>query len=160
MTEHERKLVKSRRVEKAISRLGRMRLIYKWGGARVGNHIAEPVAAGLPWTDCSGFGLYLAAVADLHPENPVGSTFSMATEGREGTSDYFTWFIKNEPASDAHVIVRLRKRPRPWHRGQPRYRWAECGGSDNPSAGGGPHWFQPSAARIAEFPIRRHFPEL
>lgn len=159
MTEHQKKLKKSRRIEKAVSKLQRMSLIYNWGGARVGGRIVPPAGRGLPWTDCSGLGLYLAAVGDIHTKDGAGSTWSMAEEGEPGTSDYFTWFIKNPPG-DEHVIIRLRKRPRPWHRGEPRYRWCECGGSDNPSAGGGPHWIKPTAARIAEFPIHRHFHSL
>lgn len=155
-----------RRVEKAVSRLQRMRLIYVWGGARGSNAMVPPTSAGQGWSDCSGFAQYLCAVAGIELKNPVGSTWSLAEEGLIGKNDIFTLLIKNPP-HDEHVIVRLRKRPRPWHLGKTKYRWAECGGSDNPSAGGGPSWFTPGRGmgmspeqRVKEFNIHRHFPEL
>lgn len=153
---------KIRRVEKAITNLQKMGLLYLWGGARLNGHMTPPTTNGQGWTDCSGFVEYLLAVANI--SNHAGSTFSLATEGQEGRGEIFTLFIKNEPVHDAHVIIRLRKRPRPWHFGKTRYRWAECGGSDNPRPGGGPSWFTPGAKqgrrpedRIAEFPIHRNF---
>jgi hypothetical protein len=155
-----------RRVEKAISRLQRMHLVYVWGGARGGSAMIPPTSTGQGWSDCSGFAQYVLAVAGIDLKNPVGSTWSLAEEGEAGKNDVLTLFIKNPPG-DEHVIVRLRKRPRPWHRGQTKYRWAECGGTDNPQAGGGPGWFTPGRGmgmtperRVAEFPIHRKFPEL
>lgn len=141
-----------------------MGLVYLWGGARGGRSMLPPTARGQAWTDCSGLAQYLLAVGGVKLKNPVGSTFSLAEEGAAGKGELLTLFIKNVPASDAHVIIRLRKRPRPWHFGKTRYRWAECGGSDNPRPGGGPTWFTPGATqgrrpedRIAEFPIHRNF---
>lgn len=142
-----------------VSKLSRRRLFYGWGGARQGGIVVGPKRAGEAWTDCSGLALYLARVAGIPLENGAGSTWSMASEGEAGTSPYMTWFIKNTTVEDAHVIIRLRKRPRWWRR-SPAYRWAECGGYDNPSPGGGPSWFEPTEARIAEFPIHRHFAAL
>lgn len=155
-----------RRVEKAVSNLQRMHLIYSYGGGRGSNGMIPPTRAGQGWSDCSGLAQYLCAVGDVHLKNPVGSTWSLAEEGDKGVSDNFTLFIKNNPG-DEHVIVRLRKRPRLWHFGKTKYRWAECGGTDNPSAGGGPSWFTPGKRmgmapeqRIKEFPIHRKFREL
>lgn len=149
-----------RRVEKAVTKLSHMSLIYKLGGARGGpnhNAIENPIGDGLPWTDCSGFALYLMSVAGIKADNPAGWTGTLVQEGSEGESEYFTLFLKEPENTEGHVIVRLRKHPRPWHRGQTRYRWAECGGRDNPKSGGGPTWFKPTKARIAEFPFRRRF---
>jgi hypothetical protein len=147
---------KIRRIEKAISRLAKMRLIYKYGGGRGSTHMLNPAGPGLGWSDCSGLAQYLCEVGDIHLKNFVGSTWSLAEEGEAGKSDLFTLFIKNNPG-DEHVIIRVRKRPRPWHRGETRYRWAECGGTDNPTSGGGPTWFRPTPDRIKEFPIHRKF---
>lgn len=155
-----------RRVEKAVSRLQRMHLIYSYGGGRGSNTMIPPTRSGQGWSDCSGLAQYLCAVADVHLKNAVGSTWSLAEEGEKGVSDNFTLFIKNNPG-DEHVIVRLRKRPKPWHFGQTKYRWAECGGTDNPSSGGGPSWFTPGKGmgmspeqRVKEFDIHRKFPGL
>lgn len=152
-----------RRMEKAASRLQRMRLIYVWGGGRGTGAMSAPTTTGQGWSDCSGFAQYLCAVAGIELKNPVGSTWSLADEGQPGVSTVFTLFIKNPPG-DEHVICRMRKRPRPWHFGKTKYRWVQCGGSDNPSSGGGPSWFTPGKGmgltpeqRIKEFPIRRHF---
>lgn len=159
MTTHQHKLQKARRIETAITSLMRMGLVYNLGGARFNGRITAPQHNGEAWTDCSGCGLYVKQVANIPSANGAGNTVSMAEEGKEGYSDYLTFFIKNPPGEvdNEHVIIRLRKRPRPWHRGVPKYRWAECGGSDNPKSGGGPTWFKPTAERIAEFPIRRCF---
>lgn len=143
-----------------------MHLIYSYGGGRGSSAMIPPTRSGQGWSDCSGLAQYLCAVADIHLKNSVGSTWSLAEEGEKGVSDNFTLFIKNN-AGDEHVIVRLRKRPKPWHFGQTKYRWAECGGTDNPSAGGGPSWFTPGKGmgmspeqRTKEFNIRRHWPGL
>ncbi|MDX6609040.1 MAG: hypothetical protein QOF85_965 [Solirubrobacterales bacterium] len=149
-----------RRVEKAISQLVRMDLIYKLGGAREANGIGSPTGGGVAWTDCSGFVLYLLAVAGIKPRSPAGWTGTLVEEGREGWSSYLTLLLKEPEQTEGHVILRLRKRPRPWHLGEPRYRWAECGGRDNPRSGGGPTWFKPTPERIAEFPYHRHFKAL
>jgi len=155
-----------RRIEKAISRLQRMHLIYVYGGGRGGSAMISPTHSGQGWSDCSGLAQYLCAVGDVKLGNPVGSTWSLAEEGEKGANDIFTLFIKNNPG-DEHVIVRLRKRSRPWHLGKTKYRWAECGGTDNPQSGGGPSWFTPGRGmgltpeqRISQFDIRRHFKEL
>lgn len=110
------------------------------------------------WSDCSGFAQWLCEVGDIRLDNYVGSTWSLATEGEKGTSPYFTLFIKNNPG-DEHVIVRLRRRRRLGGL-LPEFRWAQCGGRDNPQAGGGPSWFRPTEARIAEFDTHRRFKEL
>jgi hypothetical protein len=72
-------------------------------------------------------------------------------------------YIKNTPG-DEHIIIRWRKRPKPWHLGMPRYRYFECGGSDNPHSGDGPSWFIPGLKmglgwkqRVREFYIHRNF---
>jgi hypothetical protein len=98
--------------------------------------------------------------------NDAGSTWSLAEEGEAGVGEFFTLFIKNAPG-DEHVICRLRQRPRPWHFGKTKFRWVECGGTDNPSSGGGPSFFTPGKGmgmapeeRIKEFNIHRRFAEL
>jgi hypothetical protein len=157
---HQQKMKRVRRAEKAVTKLSRMGLIYKLGGARGGsghNAIENPSGDGVPWTDCSGFALYIMSVLGIKADNPAGWTGTLVSEGSEGESDYFTLFIKEAQQTEGHVIVRLRRRPRPWHLGQTRYRWAECGGRDNPRSGGGPTWFKPTLSRIAEFPDHRRF---
>lgn len=157
---HKEKMKRVRRAEKTVSKLAGMNLIYKLGGARGGskhNAIENPTASGVPWTDCSGFALYLMSVMGIKADDPAGWTGTLVGEGTAGESDYFTLYIKEPFNVEGHVIVRLRKRPRPWHRGQTKYRWAECGGRDNPKSGGGPTWFKPTLSRIAEFPEHRRF---
>jgi len=149
---------RARRVEKTITKLAAMDLIYLLGGGRATGHISWPATPGRAWTDCSGFACLLCQVAGIRLNFPAGWTGTLVEEGEEGTSPYFTLFIKEPLQTEGHVIIRLRKRPRWWHFGQPKYRWAECGGRDNPRSGGGPTWFRPTAARIEEFPFRRHFP--
>lgn len=151
-------LKRIRRMEKAVSRFKAMRLLYNYGGGRVGGRMLAPQRKGEAWSDCSGLSQLLLAVGGVPLREPAGSTWSLAEEGRAGEGKNFTLFIKNAPG-DEHVINRHRRRLH-WVPGLPKYRWSECGGSDNPQAGGGPAWFRPSEARIAEFPIRRHFPEL
>lgn len=163
MTVHERKLKRIRRLEKAVKRLQRMHLFYKWGGARFGARITSPQRKFEDWTDCSGFIFWCLAILGVHwPDSIIMSTVGLETLGVEGESDYFTIYVKSD-----HTIARLRKRPRPWHRGQPHYRYIECGGSDNPTSGDGPCYFIPGRkmgiswqARLAEFPVRRCFPGL
>jgi len=152
-----------RRAETAAKRLQAKHLLYSYGGGRSGGRIADPPSDGERWTDCSGLATFLLDVAGVNLKNEAGSTWSLAEEGAKGASPYLTLFIKNNPG-DEHVIVRLRKRPKPWHRGQPRFRWVECGGTDNPSSGGGPSYFTPGHGmgltieqRVKEFGIHRNF---
>lgn len=160
-------LTRLRRGETLTKRLMGERLIYSYGGGRVGGHITQPVA-GQKWTDCSGFATYLLDAMGVKLKNDAGSTWSLAEEGEAGVGEFFTLFIKNASAlGDEHVICRMRKRPRPWHFGKTKFRWVECGGTDNTTPGGGPCFFTPGVGmgltpeqRTAEFPIRRHFPEL
>lgn len=159
-TPEEEKLRRIRRAEKAVSALQAMNLVYKLGGGRGGGHSLWPAGRGIAWGDCSWFACLLCAIAGIRLNHPDGWTGTLAQEGEEGVSDFLTLFIKDANSVDGHVIVRLRKRPRPWHRGVPKYRWAECGGRDNPRSGGGPTWFRPTPDRIAEFPIKRHFKAL
>jgi hypothetical protein len=144
-----------RRVEHSIKRLAAMDLIYGWGGARVGGpspHIAAPAGKGLAWTDCSGLGLYEIAVVGFRLENPIGNTTSLLTEPRlaKGRGRWLTFLIKEIPGQpdESHMLIEVRGRH------------AECGGFDNPSAGGGPSWFKPSAARLEEFSHHLHIPGL
>lgn len=149
-----------RRIEKAISRASALNTLYSYGGGRGGTYMSDPPGAGRSWTDCSGFAQWLCQVGDVRLKNYVGSTWSLAEEGESGTSPYFTFFIKNNPAGhDEHIIVRLRRRSRAGRKLFGEFRWAQCGGRDNPKSGGGPSWFRPTASRIAEFPIHRKFKE-
>lgn len=160
MTHTDKQLKRIRRVEQAVTNLKKMRLIYSLGGSR-GSHehngIKNPTGANLPWTDCSGFALYLMSIAGIKADNPGGWTGTLVKEGESGTSEFFTLYLKEPEQTEGHVIIRLRKRPRWWHFGYPKFRWAECGGRDNPQAGEGPTWFRPSKSRIAEFPYQRRF---
>lgn len=163
--EQRQKLKRIRRVEKAITRLARMNLIYKLGGARAYSgrgEITGPAGPGAAWTDCSGFVLYLLAIAGVNLRWPNGWTGTLAQEGLEGTSPYLTVFLKEPEQTEGHTILRLRHHPR-WRQllgMAARYRWAECGGIDNPRAGDGPTWFRPTEERVTEFPYRRHFAQL
>jgi hypothetical protein len=148
-----------RRIEKAISTVSRRGLIYSYGGGRAGSHMSTPPSSG-SWTDCSGFAMWLCQVGDIRLKNYVGSTWSLAEEGEKGESPYFTLFIKNNANHDEHVIIRLRRRGRLQRAILGEFRWAECGGSDNPKSGGGPTWFRPTESRIKQFYIHRKFPEL
>lgn len=150
-------------LEQEGTRLSKLGLSYLWGGARTcGKFMCAPIK-GKPWTDCSGCAQYLLKFIEIELKNYVGSTFSLAEEGHPGWSDYLTMCIKNTPG-DEHIIFRLRKRPKPWHFGRPRFRYFECGGSDNPSSGDGPSWFIPGLKmglfwkkRVREFYIQRNF---
>lgn len=159
-TTEKTKLRKIRRVEKAITHLQKLGLIYLLGGARSGGTVHGPSGRGEAWTDCSGFACYLLKIAGIKLRHPDGWTGTLVEEGHKGMSDYLTLFLKEPEQTEGHVIIRLRKRPRWWHFGAPKYRWAECGGMDNPRAGGGPTWFRPTPSRIAEFPYQRYFKEL
>jgi hypothetical protein len=141
-----------RGAEHTVSRLEHLGLHYGFGGGRdCGNVPCMPrhYQAGDTGGDCS----WLAAVLCFKLGQKVswpGSTYTLATEGREGEGKMFTMHIKNlaDPA-ESHVIVEFKH---PTHT-----RWAECGGRDNPTPGGGPAWFHPTDARIEEFAIKRHF---
>lgn len=154
-----------RRIEKLVTKLSHMDLPYVYGGGRAdGKHVSAPVN-GKGWTDCSGCAMYVLWKVGIKLKNYVGSTWSLAEEGHPGESRFLTLYIKNNPAGhDEHIIVRMRKRPKPWHFGRPRYRYWECGGSDNPSSDGSPRWFIPGLkmglswkSRVAQFYIHRNF---
>lgn len=148
-----------RKIEKAAKLVSRRDLRYAYGGGRGATRMTEPPLSG-PWTDCSGFFMWLCQKAGVHLKNYVGSTRSLAEEGMAGTSPWFTAFIKNNPGGDEHIIIRLRRK---WLASRllfGEFRWVECGGSDNPSLLEGPTFFHPTPERIAEFPIRRYFKEL
>lgn len=150
--------------EQVVTRLSKMNLPYSYGGGRLGGHVVEPVDGKL-WTDCSGCASYVLEKMGIKLENYAGSTWSLAEEGHAGESKVLTLYIKNNPVGhDEHIIVRGRKRPRPWHLGLPRYRYWECGGSDNPKSSGGPSWFIPGIkmglrwkSRVNQFYIHRNF---
>lgn len=142
-----------------------MGLKYLLGGARIGGHITDPIPNTF-WTDCSGCATYVVVNGyGLKLKNEAGSTWSLADEGEPGESLYLTFYIKNNPEGhDEHIICRGRKRPRPWHLGFPRFRYWECGGSDNPDPAGGPRWFIPGLkmglhwkVRVQQFYIHRNF---
>jgi hypothetical protein len=145
-----------RKIEKGAKQVFRRHLIYSYGGGRSGNRIIDPPVSG-KWTDCSGFALWLCAKANLPIKNGAGSTISLAQEGSPGTSAWFTLFIKNNPGGDEHIILRLRRKYLITRKIFGEHRWVECGGSDNPQTGEGPAFFHPTASRIAEFNIHRHF---
>ena len=149
-----------RRGEREITRLKRLRLPYKLGGGRWWNGLRSGTTANGPG-DCSWLAMHICDVLGIHLKDPAGNTVSLAQEGEEGTSPYFTLFIKNPPGEveNEHIILRFRRRRRLFGL-LPKFKWAECGGSDNPTASGGPAWFRPTEERMAEFPIQRHFPEL
>lgn len=150
VSEHNFHLIRA--AEHTITRLEHMGLHYDFGGGR--NHGSTPtmprdLERGGDGGDCS----WLAGVVCVKLGQRIvwpGSTFSLATEGVEGRGKIFTMHIKNlaDPA-ESHVILEF---AHPGHT-----RWAECGGRDNPTSTGGPAWFHPTADRIAEFPIKRHF---
>lgn len=150
-----------RKGEKIVTRLSKMNLPYSYGGARVAGHITDPID-GLPWTDCSGCASYVLEKMGIKLKDYAGSTWSLAKEGHRGESQYLTLYIKNT-AHDEHIIVRGRKRPKPWHLGFPRFRYWQCGGFDNPQHGE-PTWFIPGLTmglrwkkRVREFYIHRQF---
>ncbi|MBS1893658.1 MAG: hypothetical protein JST59_20350 [Actinobacteria bacterium] len=147
-----------RKVEKGAKLVSARKLDYAFGGGRGATRMMSPPEAG-PWTDCSGYASWLCQISGIPLKNYVGSTWSLAEEGHEGESIWFTMFIKNNAGDDQHIILRLRRRlldPKRLRYG--RYRWVECGGSDNPVLGSGPAWFHPTPERIAQFYTHRHFP--
>jgi hypothetical protein len=162
MLTHDQKINHCRRAERTIKALERMGLVYDLGGARGSsehNGINPPSGSGLPWTDCSGFVLYIMSILGIKAKHPAGWTGTLVEEGEVGASPYFTIYLKEPEQREGHVIIRLRKRPRWWHLGKPKHRWAECGGNDNPHPDDGPTFWTPSKERIAEFPYQRHFRE-
>jgi hypothetical protein len=137
-----------RRVEHEISRLMALDLTYTFGGGR--NCGVRPCKNGPG--DCSWFASRLCDVLGVDLDSWLGSTYSLANEGKPGKGRYFTLMIKNPPdPHEAHVIVEVSHGPGTKHR------HAECGGSDNPTFGNGPAWVNMPASRLAEFPIHRHF---
>jgi hypothetical protein len=146
-----------KRTEKFISAVKRMKLYYKLGGGR--RWSPERTVLTKEGGDCSWWALEILAKLGIQVNVKAGNTVSLAEEGTEGVGELLTLFIKNPPGEvdNEHVIIRMRRRRT--FGILPRHRWTECGGSDNPEPRGGPTWFRPTAARIAEFPIRRHFPE-
>lgn len=152
---HHQVMVRLRRGEHLVSHLEALDLSYLLGGARSsGTHISGPLGKNDAWTDCSGFELYDRRAMGLMPRYPVGWTGTIATEGHEGSSPYYMVLLKEPEETEGHTIQRRRHKPRV---GPEVWRWTECGGSDNPHPAGGPTWFEPTAERIAEFPIHRYF---
>lgn len=137
------------RVERVIHEMIRctgLRLGYTWGGGHV-----TPAPPNGPF-DCSSYASHLCQVAV--PKVKTGTTFSLASAAgskgsglAKGEGEFITLFIKNSPASDAHVIVRIIYKGRVY--------WTETGGRDN-TGRGGPCIFRPTQSRIAEFPIHVH----
>lgn len=137
-----------RRGEREISRLMGLGLDYDFGGGRSCGSRPCPDGEG----DCSWFASRVCDVIGVELKNWLGSTYSLAEEGIEGKGKFLTLMIKNPPdPHDAHVILELS------HGKGTKVRHAECGGSDNPTPGNGPAWVNMSSARLAEFPIHRHF---
>lgn len=151
---HRRTMTRLRRGERLWTHLEKLELIYLLGGARSTGQIVGPSGRGAAWTDCSGAQLFDMRAMGLQPRSPAGWTGTLVEEGHEGTSPYFTLFLKEPEQTEGHVIGRRRHKPRV---GQDEWRWTECGGFDNPHAGGGPSWFEPTPERVAEFPYQRHF---
>lgn len=122
-------------------------LHYVWGGG----HITP--APGPQWLkdhdsgyDCSSYASHVVQV--MVPGVETGTTFTLADELPKGEGKYVTLFIKNSPANDAHVIMRIVFRGKAY--------WTQCGGRDNTKPGDGPCWFVPTRSRIEEFPIHVH----
>lgn len=142
------KLVMQRRGELFISHAAARHNLYDLGGARIlipgkdgtVTSIANPTPKGDPWTDCSGgaFKTGLVMGLPLHEIFKAGPiwTGTFADLLHPGESDFLTFFLKESHLTEGHVIMRLRERPKPWHSGTPRYRFAEVGGSDNERSGG------------------------
>lgn len=137
-------------IERYIAEIHRcigLDLGYVWGGG----HGSTPSPHNGPW-DCSSYACHLDQTVSRDVR--TGTTFTMASDGAagehgllSGAGKYITHFIKNSPASDAHVITRI------VYKG--RVIWTETGGRDN-SEHGGPCIFRPTASRIAEFPTKVH----
>ena len=160
------------------SHLAALDLDYLRGGARVTRpntngsgsalQIAAPTGPRTWWTDCSGGAFFVAHAMGLPVISEVAKTGegiwtgSWSRIGEEGYSDLFTVLIKypfEEVADEGHMIMRLRRNPH-WYEDHsiPRFRHAEVGGSDNPKAGGGMAWIEPTPERLAEFTHVRRFP--
>lgn len=167
---HAQKLVMQRRGEHLVTHLERMRLIYLLGGARFGDRIVGPTGKGDAWSDCSGGAFFVAAamglpVIDIFKGHPIW-TGSFVDLLQEGESDYLTFHLKEPYETEGHVIFSMRERPKPWHAGEPRYRFAEQGGTDNPHPGGGMTWLpHPGRGmglsvheRLSEFDYKRCIP--
>jgi hypothetical protein len=151
---HRHTMVRLRRGERLWSHLEGLGLIYLLGGARENGQIVGPRGRGVDWTDCSGGQIYDLRAMGVQLRAPDGWTGTLVEEGHEGTSPYFTLFLKEPFQTEGHVIGRRRHQPRV---GSDEWRWTEVGGFDNPHSGGGAAWFHPTPERIAEFPYHRHF---
>jgi hypothetical protein len=141
-----------RRVEHLLKHLQRLGLFYGWGGGRQTGIMVGPKHKAEAWTDCSGLGLYIARVVGVELQFPVGNTTTMLEDSklRQGRGHWLSFLVKEIAGhpEQSHMLVELRGRH------------AECGGWDNPSPRGGPHFFKPSAARLSEFPHHLHIPGL
>lgn len=137
-----------RSAEREVSRLMSLELDYSFGGGRNCGQYPCPNGPG----DCSWFASHICRILGVTLKTWLGSTYSLAEEGVEGRGKFLTLMIKNPPdPHEAHVILELS------HGEGTRKRHAECGGSDNPTPGNGPAWVNMDSARLAEFPIHRHF---
>lgn len=145
----ERETAEDARVERILHeafRLTALHLGYTWGGGHV-----TPAPSNGPY-DCSSYASHLCQVAV--PKVKTGTTFSLASAAgakgsglAKGPGEHVTLFIKNAPAGDAHVIVRIVYKGKAY--------WTETGGRDN-TGRGGPCFFKPTQSRINEFPIHVH----
>lgn len=150
----ENKLHVIRAMEHEVTRLEALDLHYGRGGGRNCGPLPctyKDYSEGDIGGDCSWLTLVLCAIAHFPIKEWLGYTGTLVSEGEQGHGELFTMHIKDpfEHEGEGHVINEFKH---PDH-----HRWAECGGSDNPSDRGGPHWFKPTPERIAEFPYKRHF---
>lgn len=148
-----------RKIERGAKIVSERPLDYSFGGGRGEKYMRHPPLSG-GWTDCSGFAQWLCQISGIHLRDFVGSTRTLAEEGHEGESPWFTMFIKNNPGGDEHIILRLRRKYLITRKLFGEHRWIECGGSDNPKLGEGPTFFHPTPARVHQFYIHRYFKEL
>lgn len=149
---------KIRRGEHNVTRLQKLHLPYSFGGGR---NCGYPPCWNGPgdcsWfvgheINCLGYKLPVPAsnlstfsLEDFHNLDP--DTFKL------GHGKYVTIYVKdgNGDPHEAHTFIEFRSR------------FAECGGSDNPSVLNGPSWFHPGKGmrltlkeRLDEFPHRFH----
>lgn len=130
-------------------------LPYAWGGGHTTPAPSPAVlAARHSGYDCSSGACHFDQAIGV--KTPTGTTFTMATPQfglAKGPGRYITHFIKNSPASDAHVITRVTSDY--LDKGGKVLAWCQVGGRDN-TRGGGPCFFNPSDSRIREFPTQVH----
>lgn len=106
----------------------------------------EALAAAHSGYDCSSGACHFDQDAGVKTQ--TGTTWTMAEPQAglaKGPGRYVTHFIKNNSGDDQHVISRLTDAS------GKVLGWAQVGGNDNPTAGGGACWFNPTKSRIAEF---------